>query len=63
MHGDVVPGRHHFAVLGFARVKPWADVSVGAGKNHQGFGAVLQFPPLRIGLGEVTVKGAIRALV
>ena len=63
VHSDVVPGRHDFAVFGFARVKPRADVSLGTGKNHQRFGAVLQFLPLRIGPGEVAVEGAIRALV
>ncbi|MNT54860.1 hypothetical protein D3C72_1920530 [compost metagenome] len=63
VHGDVVPGRYDFAVFSFARVKPGADVGVGAGKNDQCFSAVLQLLPLRIGFGEMTVQRSVRPLL
>ncbi|MOA65546.1 hypothetical protein D3C78_1919760 [compost metagenome] len=63
MHGDVVPGRHDLAVLGFAGIKPGAHVSVGASKDHQRFGAALELLPLPIGPGKVAVEGAMGTFV
>ena len=63
MYSEVIPGRHHFAVLGLGRVKRRADIAFGTGKDHQGFAAILQLAPLRISLGEVPVERAIRAFV
>jgi hypothetical protein len=62
VHGDVVPGRHDFAVFGLARVEAGADVGVGTGKNQQGFGTVAQVFPLRVGFGQMPVQRAVRAL-
>ncbi|MNE74681.1 hypothetical protein D3C80_1707740 [compost metagenome] len=62
MHGDVVPGRHDFAVLGLARIKTRADVGIGTGKDQHGFGTVAQVFPLRVGAGQVPVQRAVLAL-
>ncbi|MNP10022.1 hypothetical protein D3C76_1021550 [compost metagenome] len=62
MHGDVVPGRHHLAVLGLCRVPGGTDIGVRAGEDHQRFGAFGQVAPVRIGAGEVPVEGAELAL-
>ena len=63
MHRDVIPGGHHFAVLGFRWVKRRADVGVCAGKDHQRIAAILQVVPLGIGFGQVPVECAVGAFV
>ncbi|MNE50822.1 hypothetical protein D3C80_1454170 [compost metagenome] len=58
MHGQVVPGRHHLWVIGFARVVAGADIGIGTGEHQQRFTALRQILPLVVGARQMGIDGA-----
>ncbi len=61
VHLLVVPGRHHPAVLGRARVPGRGDVGLRPVHDGQGLGAGLGGAPLRVGPGQVAEQAAVTA--
>ena len=55
----IVPGRHRFAMFGFAGVERRADIGLFARKDNQRLRPFSQLLALRVGAGQVSVKRAV----
>src|SRR5215510_2604325 len=63
MHSGIIPGRHHFAVLGLGRVPARTYVGLGPLENYEGVHIRREGLPLRVRARQMTFNAAQSATI